>query len=139
MIRRPPRSTLFPYTTLFRSRGGGHCPDRLGRSGRLAGGGRGGREAGERTRHVGRRRVTGDPQTAGADLGAVGCFGFRLARLAAGDPTERTDQANERAAVGAGIALGGTFLVAAGATHHPVVLHELGFVGHYPVPQRSSW
>src|SRR3989442_4419592 len=24
MIRRPPRSTLFPYTTLFRS--GGHCP-----------------------------------------------------------------------------------------------------------------
>src|SRR5260370_42569538 len=28
MIRRPPRSTLFPYTTLFRSRGreGGGCP-----------------------------------------------------------------------------------------------------------------
>src|SRR5258707_2657365 len=25
MIRRPPRSTLFPYTTLFRSRGGA-CP-----------------------------------------------------------------------------------------------------------------
>src|SRR3712207_7789296 len=25
MIRRPPRSTLFPYTTLFRS-GGGHVP-----------------------------------------------------------------------------------------------------------------
>src|SRR5256885_13318661 len=24
MIRRPPRSTLFPYTTLFRSRGAGH-------------------------------------------------------------------------------------------------------------------
>src|SRR3712207_7447040 len=24
MIRRPPRSTLFPYTTLFRSRLGGH-------------------------------------------------------------------------------------------------------------------
>src|SRR3712207_6887223 len=24
MIRRPPRSTLFPYTTLFRSRGPGH-------------------------------------------------------------------------------------------------------------------
>src|SRR3712207_7405368 len=24
MIRRPPRSTLFPYTTLFRSRGVGH-------------------------------------------------------------------------------------------------------------------
>src|SRR5687768_18082405 len=25
MIRRPPRSTLFPYTTLFRSRQGGHA------------------------------------------------------------------------------------------------------------------
>src|SRR3712207_8214307 len=33
MIRRPPRSTLFPYTTLFRSRG--HCPveERLHRPG----------------------------------------------------------------------------------------------------------
>src|SRR5256885_3586725 len=26
MIRRPPRSTLFPYTTLFRSRGGAFKP-----------------------------------------------------------------------------------------------------------------
>src|SRR3989442_8762897 len=26
MIRRPPRSTLFPYTTLFRSRAGGYIP-----------------------------------------------------------------------------------------------------------------
>src|SRR5687768_17987946 len=25
MIRRPPRSTLFPYTTLFRSAGRAHC------------------------------------------------------------------------------------------------------------------
>src|SRR3712207_8274368 len=34
MIRRPPRSTLFPYTTLFRSRPGRHPqprPVRLGR------------------------------------------------------------------------------------------------------------
>src|SRR3712207_7002624 len=31
MIRRPPRSTLFPYTTLFRSRvDGGGPPDRRG-------------------------------------------------------------------------------------------------------------
>src|SRR2546427_5582296 len=35
MIRRPPRSTLFPYTTLFRSLAGGHgklsrLPQRLG-------------------------------------------------------------------------------------------------------------
>src|SRR5256885_3083586 len=28
MIRRPPRSTLFPYTTLFRSPGRGRCPGR---------------------------------------------------------------------------------------------------------------
>src|SRR3712207_7007286 len=32
MIRRPPRSTLFPYTTLFRSERGG-TPSRMGRSG----------------------------------------------------------------------------------------------------------
>src|SRR2546430_10107252 len=30
MIRRPPRSTLFPYTTLFRSRRGGPDPDQRG-------------------------------------------------------------------------------------------------------------
>src|SRR5688500_19131336 len=35
MIRRPPRSTLFPYTTLFRSAGGGgdRVPDLGGRAG----------------------------------------------------------------------------------------------------------
>src|SRR3712207_8226185 len=39
MIRRPPRSTLFPYTTLFRSRtpSGGNCDG--GRSGRGSRGG----------------------------------------------------------------------------------------------------
>src|SRR3712207_7698614 len=31
MIRRPPRSTLFPYTTLFRSRVPAHPLDLLGR------------------------------------------------------------------------------------------------------------
>src|SRR5260370_9402750 len=30
MIRRPPRSTLFPYTTLFRSFGGVHGDKKLG-------------------------------------------------------------------------------------------------------------
>src|SRR5690348_17938970 len=29
MIRRPPRSTLFPYTTLFRSHAGRHAPASL--------------------------------------------------------------------------------------------------------------
>src|SRR6266511_6203446 len=33
MIRRPPRSTLFPYTTLFRSKPLGHAGDRDPRSG----------------------------------------------------------------------------------------------------------
>src|SRR3712207_8010016 len=32
MIRRPPRSTLFPYTTLFRSSGGASEPDVLATS-----------------------------------------------------------------------------------------------------------
>src|SRR2546430_15595199 len=32
MIRRPPRSTLFPYTTLFRSRAGYGAEDPRGRS-----------------------------------------------------------------------------------------------------------
>src|SRR5215204_6820064 len=31
MIRRPPRSTLFPYTTLFRSRERGPQPAKVGR------------------------------------------------------------------------------------------------------------
>src|SRR6266496_2746862 len=34
MIRRPPRSTLFPYTTLFRSRAAAGPPARATRSGR---------------------------------------------------------------------------------------------------------
>src|SRR5438270_8736286 len=33
MIRRPPRSTLFPYTTLFRSRQSAQTPARLRRQG----------------------------------------------------------------------------------------------------------
>src|SRR2546425_7150852 len=35
MIRRPPRSTLFPYTTLFRSRPDRRLPDGDGRAFRL--------------------------------------------------------------------------------------------------------
>src|SRR5256886_15864289 len=36
MIRRPPRSTLFPYTTLFRSRSGEATPLTSGTSSRLS-------------------------------------------------------------------------------------------------------
>src|SRR3712207_7873226 len=56
MIRRPPRSTLFPYTTLFRSRRFLCCqPHRRG--------GPGGRPGGGRARVVERddRRARGDP------------------------------------------------------------------------------
>src|SRR5256885_9505313 len=35
MIRRPPRSTLFPYTTLFRSPPAGGPPDQVGAGGSL--------------------------------------------------------------------------------------------------------
>src|SRR5258708_29677632 len=42
MIRRPPRSTLFPYTTLFRSRRRDRRPARLARGpGKPRGGGHG--------------------------------------------------------------------------------------------------
>src|SRR3712207_7358342 len=38
MIRRPPRSTLFPYTTLFRSHHPAAVPDGRGHAGRAHGG-----------------------------------------------------------------------------------------------------
>src|SRR2546426_7133497 len=47
MIRRPPRSTLFPYTTLFRSKLRVEAPDRL--------------QAGLAERHVAARDVLGFP------------------------------------------------------------------------------
>src|SRR5690242_21225846 len=47
MIRRPPRSTLFPYTTLFRSRAGGEPAARdEGRDDRARTGDRGGEAGG---------------------------------------------------------------------------------------------
>src|SRR2546425_11031586 len=54
MIRRPPRSTLFPYTTLFRSpRGEGVA---------RYGGGRGAGDAGRDPLHGGRRRAAAVPR-----------------------------------------------------------------------------
>src|SRR3712207_8542930 len=57
MIRRPPRSTLFPYTTLFRSR-----PRLLARDGRS-------REGVGRTARRPERRVPRHPERAGARRG----------------------------------------------------------------------
>src|SRR5437016_10152853 len=50
MIRRPPRSTLFPYTTLFRSGAGGPGTRHRLRQ-RRDGGGTGGRHRGGRQGH----------------------------------------------------------------------------------------
>src|SRR2546422_10986997 len=76
MIRRPPRSTLFPYTTLFRSREPG---DREG-PGRAAGG-RGGRALPEVHRRVAARRA--GVSTAPVRVGVIGtgALGFHHARL----------------------------------------------------------
>src|SRR5688572_31349560 len=53
MIRRPPRSTLFPYTTLFRS---DQCDDHAARAAQGAGGeGVSDRGGGRRARDAGRR------------------------------------------------------------------------------------
>src|SRR3712207_8198508 len=64
MIRRPPRSTLIPYTTLFRSRRLGHAPVRA------AGGQRAGLQ-GDRERGIQR----------GADSQPAPCGPVRLAGL----------------------------------------------------------
>src|SRR5688572_31230558 len=52
MLRRPPRSTLFPYTTLFRSRRGGPHDDGLGGNGPSARGTRA-RDGKRREQHRG--------------------------------------------------------------------------------------
>src|SRR3712207_7142337 len=65
MIRRPPRSTLFPYTTLFRSgvRGGGRAPNSAlrmgGRQGPPAEDGARGRAQRAAERHRGEDRLLG--------------------------------------------------------------------------------
>src|SRR2546430_9086314 len=62
MIRRPPRSTLFPYTTLFRSRGdGGDGGDAGG------GGGAAAADGGEGDS----QQVGGDAGGGGGDAGSV--------------------------------------------------------------------
>src|SRR3712207_8044926 len=56
MIRRPPRSTLFPYTTLFRSSSGTSTLAAGRRAGARCRGGLRGRRAGRRRRGTRRRR-----------------------------------------------------------------------------------
>src|SRR3712207_7252514 len=75
MIRRPPRSTLFPYTTLFRSlqrQRGGRSRDQLAQGDHVALAG----HPLERTRDEGRRRTAG-----GAVAGLVALAGAAGAGL----------------------------------------------------------
>src|SRR5256885_10358220 len=55
MIRRPPRSTLFPYTTLFRSAASPRCRARPGSPRRA-----------RRTRYAGRRQEAADRRRPGS-------------------------------------------------------------------------
>src|SRR2546422_6273942 len=72
MIRRPPRSTLFPYTTLFRSRAPGHRRRDEGQNQIPAGG----RIYGAPARY--RRNRDGGAADRGADIGS-GCGAARPA------------------------------------------------------------
>src|SRR3712207_6966767 len=64
MIRRPPRSTLFPYTTLFRSRRGRHGHERLGGEGAV---GAEARFDGSEPRHARRLAERREPARAEVD------------------------------------------------------------------------
>src|SRR3712207_8139886 len=64
MIRRPPRSTLFPYTTLFRSASTGSRPPVSPRGGAVSRGGAG-TAAGRRLRSEGLERRAPDAAVAG--------------------------------------------------------------------------
>src|SRR3712207_8133318 len=75
MIRRPPRSTLFPYTTLFRSQVAGHEVDRVGQV--LPGTGH--------ARHV---RLAAEPP--------LGAHLPRHARHFAGEPVELVDHRDRK-------------------------------------------
>src|SRR3989441_12650575 len=79
MIRRPPRSTLFPYTTLFRSRGGqGRSFGHLEKKSPLHFGG-----SGDRRRHAqALREVEAEPVEEGS-LGGVRAHHAAQAQLAA--------------------------------------------------------
>src|SRR5256886_5561784 len=145
MIRRPPKSTLFPYTTLFRSArsGGAHARPggadhdrRRDRAERARGReGVGGSKRRNPEARQGVRRVAGGLGAGGreaAGLGLLRRLRLLLTRLAARDPPERANQTEKSSTVRARIALGGPLLVAAVAAHHRVVLHQLRLVHHRP-------
>src|SRR3712207_8422143 len=87
MIRRPPRSTLFPYTTLFRSAGPGQSSGRSPRRPRAGAGG--GANRGQR-----RRATAGG--AAGRYLTAVGARGATGGLPATGRSEEHTSELQSR-------------------------------------------
>src|SRR2546430_10369749 len=131
MIRRPPRSTLFPYTTLFRSHG---VVLRVAVAGRCAG-----CRAGVRClAHPARRRAPADPRCGRRYRHGVGCAAMgEFVRLEVDDgvgviridrpPANAIDlqvgvelreeirEAEERSDVGALVLWGGPKLFSAGA------------------------
>src|SRR3712207_8271559 len=79
MIRRPPRSTLFPYTTLFRSRG---TPEGAGRAGGAEVG-----EGAERPEAAGRDRKSTRLNSSHANISyAVFCLKKKTTHRLAHDP-----------------------------------------------------
>src|SRR5215813_15587821 len=94
MIRRPPRSTLFPYTTLFRS--GGPC-ERVTRGARYCADDRrpgGGRDRDELVWHPDRgaragRRVSFPPPDVALVAGWRGSSGSTAALVASAPPDAR--------------------------------------------------
>src|SRR2546425_709789 len=90
MIRRPPRSTLFPYTTLFRSRltegdgdllADGHTGGGIGRDGETHDGGGGvrGRTGGKAPAKASGQRIAGQVLGPGGHRGRIGGIGCESA------------------------------------------------------------
>src|SRR2546430_14191919 len=95
MIRRPPRSTLFPYTTLFRSRDGSFCTTSVRTESRR------GQQRGDDFQHSPHRAAGGFLVPLHRDFGFTGNNGFysvrrrseaRNLRAADGDPFARASE-----------------------------------------------
>src|SRR3989449_4571102 len=92
MIRRPPRSTLFPYTTLFRSDGVRHStterggPNRLPSSNRMTAG-KSARTAHVRLRHPSAANVSSSPTICGRPAPSTSGLGTRIPPAASREPS----------------------------------------------------
>src|SRR5438128_9907579 len=85
MIRRPPRSTLFPYTTLFRSRDEGVRPGRPAHAARATAGRHRRANGAVAVARRGRRRPRLEDRVARLTLERVGFWYLATERAALGD------------------------------------------------------